>query len=126
MSDRNSVWQTISQIVLSNPFWFGVAALLYRQPFRPWVGKALGRLRRPRLPSNHAAGLLVFAGPEPLPPGTASAVVMAMQPLPPSPHFVNNSHAMQWEAYQRHHGIAAHFTMQSTMPRFNPATLSAN
>ena len=55
---------------------------------------------------------------EPLPPGTASAIAMAMQPAPqrsPLSQFVNNSHLMQWEAFQRQHDIAARVAMDSQM-----------
>jgi hypothetical protein len=67
---------------------------------------------------------------EPLPPGTSSAVVMAMQPPPQRPqmqvpHMVNNSHWMQWEAARRQDEIAAIVAMHSTMPKFNPALLGA-
>ena len=66
--------------------------------------------------------------PEPLPPGTSSAIVMAMQPpinrSPMVPAFVNNSMVMHWEAAQQQQAaLAAHFP---TMPRFSAATLQIN
>jgi hypothetical protein len=66
--------------------------------------------------------------PEAWPVGTASAVVMATQPhlqrpQMQVPHVVNNSHWMQFEAARRQDEIAAIVAMQSTMPKFNPATL---
>jgi hypothetical protein len=78
------------------------------------------------------AGSLAFNEPaEPMPPGTASALAMAMQPpvvsshMPsPMPAFVNNSNWMQWEHVQREQEIGARIAMQSTMPKFNPAVLS--
>jgi hypothetical protein len=166
VSDRNSVWQTLWQIVQSNPFWFVVVALLYQQPFRPWVAKtvsasrnALARLLalctvllracvefyrrhatrpKPTIAWISGHGISTSIGyaeltvlPEPLPPGTASALAMAMQPPPQRPHFnqvpyfVNNSNWAQIEAVQRQQEQAGYFAMTATMPRFNPALLSA-
>ncbi len=72
-------------------------------------------------------GSLVITGHAPLlPPGTAGGIAMAGPTGPPFvPHFVNNSHWAQYEAYQRDHYVAAQVAMQSTMPKFNPALLSA-
>jgi len=76
--------------------------------------------------------LTITTAPEPMPPGTASAIFTAMQPLPqqrplspfgfgpgmtgPS-RFMNNSMMMQIEAAQRHHDIAARYSTAATMPR---------
>ncbi len=76
--------------------------------------------------TSQSYGLLTNATPEPLPPGTASAIVMANQPpiqrVPmPMPAYVNNSMMMHWEAArQQEAALAAHL---STMPRFSAATL---
>ena len=68
------------------------------------------------------------ATPEPLPPGTSSAIVTAMQPpinrSPMMPTFVNSSMVMHWQAAQQQQAaLAAHFP---TMPRFGAATLQIN
>src|SRR6266403_2826330 len=68
-------------------------------------------------------GALVINAPaEPLPPGTASAIVMAMQPpinrSPFQPAFVNNSMMAQWETVAHQHDIAARIAMGATMPGF--------
>jgi hypothetical protein len=95
----------------------------------------LFRRQAPRLNTTITPGkgsLVISAAPEPMPPGTASAIVTAMQPPPQRPlhpfgfgpdrlsppNFVNNSNWMQWEAAQRHHDVASRAAMQSTMPRF--------
>jgi hypothetical protein len=69
-------------------------------------------------------GSMSAANDDPLPPGTASAIVMASQPpiarrpIQPPHVIVNNSIYMQWEAAQRQHDLAARIAMQSTMPGF--------
>jgi hypothetical protein len=102
----------------------------------------VGQLTGISMGTSQSYGAMIDATPEPLPPGTASAIVMAMQPLPQpasispgslvltmdpnvrlQPAFVNNSIMMQWDAAARQQHNAAVFAMQSTMPRFNPATL---
>lgn len=121
------------------------AALLYRLFVHPWLEALIRavrartlwswvRARRMRnrvtvLPLSGSSismtigkGALTapVASPD-LPPGTASALVMAMQDPPPRPQFLNTSTMQQWEAYQRHHDLQARFAIDSTMPRFNPA-----
>jgi hypothetical protein len=78
----------------------------------------------------NGTGTVTAPPPPGWPIGNDSAVVMANQPTierrpMPSPTFVNNSHWMQWEAAQRQHDLAARIAMKSTMPKFNPAFLSA-
>jgi hypothetical protein len=112
---------------------FGLSLLLFgllrARTLWPWVRNLATRRMRSRgetvalrLPSSISASI----SPPELPPGTASAILMAMQPPPPRsplPQFVNNSQWMQWEAYQRHHDIAVRSSMVSTMPGFRAALL---
>lgn len=84
---------------------------------------ALTGLRADLTPGSLSASL---STPE-LPPGTASAIAMAMQPPPPRaplPQFINNSNWMQWEAAQRQHDVAARFAMASAQRGFSAALLS--
>jgi hypothetical protein len=73
--------------------------------------------------SSFATASLTTSSPE-LPPGTAAAIAMAMQPPLQPPRFVNNSHWMQWEAYRRQHDETACIAIASTMPGFRAALLS--
>jgi hypothetical protein len=116
----------------------------------PWVARLLrsrrstGKVHMVSLTESititpKTGALVINAPAEPMPPGTASAIGMAAQALPqptiskasltlgmnpnifaPS-RLVNNSMMMQFEAAQRHHDIAAHSAMQSTMPKCNHA-----
>jgi hypothetical protein len=78
----------------------------------PWAAKHVRRFRRRSRNTTIAPGtelLVIKAAPEPMPPGTASAIVIAMQPPPQRPlhpfgfgpdrfsppNFVNNSNWMQ-------------------------------
>jgi hypothetical protein len=112
-----------------------LAALLRR---RARVGQLTGISHA----TSQSYGSLIDATPEPMPPGTASAIVMAMQPpinrSPMLPAFLNNSMMMQSEAehyretgalmamqaHERELERAARFAMRSTMPGFSAATLN--
>jgi hypothetical protein len=133
MSDRNSFWQTLWQIFQSNPFWFAVTALVYRQQLRPWVRLMFRRPTRHDTKITPPAGSLVLTtAPQPLPVGTPSAIVMAMQPpvdrrpdvspgwhalgMHPDrfapPTFVTNTnslHWMQWEAARQQRNASTRF-----------------
>jgi hypothetical protein len=68
---------------------------------------------------------LIVPDPGMLPPGTASALAMAMQDLPHRPRILNNSHNANWQqvfAYQQQQlDAAARFALQTPMPRYNHA-----
>jgi hypothetical protein len=119
-----------------------VAPIFFKLQVQPWVSKALRASRNAVIrglaavfalpsflidrlravpPSRNTlivpptGSLVINTGPEPMPPGTASSIAMAMQPqfkgsLTPLT-FVNNSHWMQLEAAQRQHESAARFAM---------------
>lgn len=76
--------------------------------------------------SGNAAGRttvtadLTTGSPPGFPTGTVGALATAMQrPLPRAPmhQFVNNSGAMQWEAYRRHQDLQSRAAIDSTMNR---------
>jgi hypothetical protein len=113
-----------------------VFGLLRARTLWPWVRNVVARRPRSRvtllplsgssLSATIGAAALTASVSPPLPPGTASAIAMAMQPPPQRSQleqFVNNSHWMQWEAAQRQHDIAARFGT-STMQGFRAAVLS--
>jgi hypothetical protein len=139
------------------------AALLRRLrallPTRAKIGQLMGRSgvvsqsygamhgATPNPPQNTlivpgTGSLAMTKAPEPMPPGTASAIVMAMQPpvqrAPMPSMFLNNSDWTQWQAARaaHHHSetgmlmaMQAHeqelerarFAMRSTMPKYNHA-----
>jgi hypothetical protein len=119
-----------------------VEQILIKQPWQPWVLRTRAALKRAivwtlELPLRALAyvrarltvspALPTPAAPEPLPPGTASAIVMAMQPAPQrpqfnqTPYYVNNSQWAHWDAVQREQDAAAQIAMTSYM-RGGPAT----
>jgi len=74
--------------------------------------------------TSQSYGALTNATPEPMPPGTASAIAMAMQDPPQRPQFLNNSHDSNWQqafAHQQQLEAAARFAMQASVRRYNHA-----
>ena len=130
MSLRDHVSNILDNLIASVIY---SGALLAAVRFRPWAGSTLRASRNavvravatvfalPGLLRRLAGSLSANAAPEPLPPGTSSAIAMAMQPPPErprfnqTPHFVNNSNWAQWEAAEHQNNLAAHFAMRTTM-----------
>lgn len=128
---------------------FALPALLLRR-LRAWlrpkptiawisgrgVSVTTGRAAITALPSRNTlivpptGSLTIITAPEPMPPGTASAIAMAMQPpvtrAPMQMPYVNTSHSVQAQYVQAELDQAARFAMVATMPKFNPAVLSTS
>jgi hypothetical protein len=106
--------------IVLEPFILLLELLLLEHKPRPWVVRTFRACvefcrRVARLIRRHVS--------EPLPPGTPSAIVAAMQPpiyrtrMQMPDVFVNNT-MMMIEAERRQHDSAARFAMQTPMPRF--------
>jgi hypothetical protein len=138
---ENLLSQPWDRILRVAGYILGLSALLFgllrARALWPWVRNVVARRRNREIvlplsgssvstTISKAAVTASVSSPD-LPPGTASAIAMAMQPPPQRSQlgqFVNTSMMQQWEAYQRHHDLQTRFAIDSTMPRFNAALLS--